>query len=324
MSEFFSGAGGAVIGGALGMLGGMGQGKRGYHRNKKLMGFQRDHQMQLNRQGHELQMDMWRKTNMPAQVKMMEEAGLNPALMYGMSGGGGTTTGSQGGGSASGGSAPQERTMDLSSALMMAEIAKKNAETENIETNTEKTGGVDTKEAEQRIANMKESKDYIKLQSDYQKILNANKQDEIDAFLKNIGQETENLKQEFDLKEEQWDDLILQEKGKAIESINNGKLIDAKTKLTTTETQAVNERLDIAYSQLELESARVGMNMDAVSYDKIRTMVSKEFTELNYEQRKKEMWIDMGTKVLMEIIRGAFNIKTKSMWSKSISLKGDI
>jgi hypothetical protein len=313
------------IGSAIaGAIGGSSQANKSYHKQKKLNQQQLQNQMMLNRQGHDLQMDMWNKTNYEAQIKKMEEAGLNPALMYGMSGGGGTTTGSQGGGSAQGGNAGQERVMDLSNALMMAEIELKKSQANKNDEDAKKTGGVDTEEAKQRIANMKESKDYVKLQSEYQKILNANKQDEIDAYLKNIGQETENLKQKFDLTKEQFEDLVLEQKGKAIESINNGKLIDAKTKLTTTETQAVNERLDIAYSQLELESARVGMNMDAISYDKIRTMVTKEFTELNYEQRKKEMWTDLATQVLTEIIRGAFNIKTKSMWSKSISLKGDL
>lgn len=61
---------------------------------------QQQRQMELNQQGHDLQMDMWNKTNYGAQIGHMKQAGLNPALMYGMGGGGGATTGSQGGGSA--------------------------------------------------------------------------------------------------------------------------------------------------------------------------------------------------------------------------------
>ena len=37
--------------------------------------------------------EMWEKTNYSAQKEQMKKAGLNPALMYGMSGGGGVTTG---------------------------------------------------------------------------------------------------------------------------------------------------------------------------------------------------------------------------------------
>ncbi len=61
---------------------------------------QQQRQMELNQQGHDLQMDMWNKTNYGAQLQHMKDAGLNPALMYGMGGGGGATTGSQGGGAA--------------------------------------------------------------------------------------------------------------------------------------------------------------------------------------------------------------------------------
>ena len=39
------------------------------------------------------QREMWDYTNYSNQRKHMEEAGLNPAMMYGMSGGGGSTVG---------------------------------------------------------------------------------------------------------------------------------------------------------------------------------------------------------------------------------------
>ena len=37
------------------------------------------------------QLDLWQKTNYPAQVEQLNKAGLNPALLYGKGGGGGTT-----------------------------------------------------------------------------------------------------------------------------------------------------------------------------------------------------------------------------------------
>ena len=84
-------------------------------------GLQHQNQMGLNRQGHDLQMDMWNKTNYGAQVEHMKNAGLNPALMYKGAGAGGTT-GSQGGGSASMGSSQQGKVMDLQNALLGAQI----------------------------------------------------------------------------------------------------------------------------------------------------------------------------------------------------------
>lgn len=71
--------------------------------------------------GHDLQYDMWNKTNYGNQVKHMKDAGLNPALMYGSAGQGGQT-GSQGGGSASMGQAQQMKMMDMQNLKLGAEI----------------------------------------------------------------------------------------------------------------------------------------------------------------------------------------------------------
>jgi hypothetical protein len=55
----------------------------------------------------------------------MRKAGLNPALMYGMSGGGGSTTGSQSGGSQAMGQAPRYNPMDIANlALVKAQNDK--------------------------------------------------------------------------------------------------------------------------------------------------------------------------------------------------------
>ena len=103
----------------------------------RLMGIQQQNQQQLNRQGHQLQMDMWNKTNYQAQLKHMKKAGLNPALMYGMGGGGGTTAGSQGGGSASGGNAVQMHPMDMANlSLLKAQRDNIEADTKNKEADT--------------------------------------------------------------------------------------------------------------------------------------------------------------------------------------------
>ena len=115
---------GALIGAGsqgLGMLGGSRMSRKQYHRQKKLMGFQKGHQMDLNRHGQELAMDMWNQTNYKAQVEHMKKAGLNPGLMYGSAGQGGSTNAGSGG-SAQGGQAPGERVMDMSNLLMGAQI----------------------------------------------------------------------------------------------------------------------------------------------------------------------------------------------------------
>tara|TARA_E500000331_G_scaffold127130_1_gene124714 strand:+ start:3698 stop:4687 length:990 start_codon:yes stop_codon:yes gene_type:complete len=288
----------------LSMLGGFIGANNQHRRQKDLMGIQHQNQMNLNRQGHRLQMDMWKNTSYPAQLKMMKEAGLSPGLMYGGGPGASGTTGSQGGGSAVGGNAQAFKTMDLSNMLIASEIAKKNAETKNIETDTKKTGGVDTEEAEQRIANMKESKDYIRLQSDYQKILNANKQDEIDAFLKNIGQETSNLKQQFDLTDEQWGDLLKEQMGKALTAVENSNLLKSKVELTDAQEQEIWEKLEIAYNKLELEGLSVDASLKQADASMIKATVEEAMRPMELEVDKKKIMVNSMTNIITSIISG--------------------
>lgn len=130
--------------------------KNQFKRSKKLMEIQMQNQELMNDSAMARQMKMWEDTNYQAQVGKMKEAGLNPALLYGMSGGGGATTGSVGAGSASGGHAPQ--LMDMGSitqaALAMAQAKLLAAQTDKTKVETEKIGGVDTEEAKSRIENL--------------------------------------------------------------------------------------------------------------------------------------------------------------------------
>ena len=128
----------AGIGAATGIIGMIGQNQRAtkqHNRQKELMDIQNKNQKGLNQQGHDLQLDMWNKTNYGAQMEHMKSAGLNAGLMYGQSGAGGATTGSQGGGSAASGSAaaPMDIGNAVQAGLMMAQTEKLKAETRNLE-----------------------------------------------------------------------------------------------------------------------------------------------------------------------------------------------
>ncbi len=146
-------AGIGVAGGLLGMIGQKARARTQFKRQKKLMGIQHGNQQELNIQGQELGMKTWRDTSYGPQMKMMEEAGLNPALMYGMSGGGGQTTSTPTGGSAQGGQskAPMDIGAAISSAKIASEIALINAQKEKTVVETTKIGGTDTEESQTRI-----------------------------------------------------------------------------------------------------------------------------------------------------------------------------
>lgn len=152
--------GGAIAGGIMGLALGAANDSR-----------QRKQQDRLNKDQHEWdkkmtdytfakQLQMWKDTNYGAQIEEMGKAGLNPALMYGMSGGGATTTG--GGASSSrganapvgGGEAAMGIQAGMQTAMMEAQIklAESQANKNNVEAG--KIGGVDTVEAETRIKSL--------------------------------------------------------------------------------------------------------------------------------------------------------------------------
>lgn len=125
---------------------------------KELMNVQQQNQMALNLQGQQLAQQNWDYTNAENQVEHYKNAGLNVGLMYGTSGMGGQLA-SGSGGSASGGQAQKFET-DLSGMGMMAQqMALMQAQKANIEADTNKKNveadklkGVDTGNVEADIA----------------------------------------------------------------------------------------------------------------------------------------------------------------------------
>jgi len=145
----------SLLGTALGGMIDNQRNRRAYEQEKNLMGIQQQNQYALNRQGHDLQMDMWNKTNYGAQVKHMKDAGLNPALMYKGAGAGGTT-GSQTGGGAGGGSAPMPKQMNIGNMLIGAQIKDLLAGAKKKEEEAKKISGPDTGLTEQQTSESKQ------------------------------------------------------------------------------------------------------------------------------------------------------------------------
>ena len=277
MGNNWAGAGASI----LGMIAGH-QAQRRQHRDtKELMGMQFRNQAGLNRQGHDLQMDMWNKTNYGAQVKHMEDAGLNPALMYGSAGQGGTT-GSQGGGNASMGQAQQMKAMDMQNLMMGAqmEALKAKANLDNAQAN--KIGGVDTDLAKQSIKNMiaeakteGERAELVKLQGIFQNITNMREDDRILKNIQYVGQQTRNLKQQYNLTEDQYEGLVNEAIGNGLKALNGADLIKAQTKLTNSEEQALWEKLDIMYDELMLKQFDTEAKIKSADASMIRAKVEE-------------------------------------------------
>lgn len=137
--------------------------RRQLKQQRKLQDMQIMGQKEMGEFNYGLQKKMWDETNYSAQKKHLEEAGLNPGLLYGMSGGGGATTGSTSGGSVTGATAPagggevvnmmelgmkrqqlqlleaQKENIEADTANKQADTANKPIQGENIKAGTELT-----------------------------------------------------------------------------------------------------------------------------------------------------------------------------------------
>lgn len=136
-----------AVGQVLGMVLGGAQDKRQLKQQGKLQELQIKGNKEMADYSQQKQMEMWENTNYGAQKDQMNKAGINPALMYGMSGGGGVTTGAGGGagvtgGTADGGAARTGMGLQIASQLALQKAQKENieADTANKKAGTENTG----------------------------------------------------------------------------------------------------------------------------------------------------------------------------------------
>lgn len=175
------GVGGLISGaiGGLGSLFGIGSRKekkareaeeREHQRQLEYMGLQAKYNKEQAKYSTELSKEMWDYTNYENQIKHLEAAGLNPALLYGQSGGGGSAAG---GGTAAGvglpsstgvGMAIQWETMEANKELAKAQAAKTNAEAAKLMTTDTENVKSDTDKKRQEIEESKKRIDMLKSQ----------------------------------------------------------------------------------------------------------------------------------------------------------------
>jgi len=220
-----------MLGKLMGVALGNAETRRGNKVERGMMQQQYQNQRNLNQQGHELQMDMWNKTNYGAQLQHMKDAGLNPGLMYGMGGGGGTTAGSQGGGSAAKGSAQKQ--MGIEGLMAAAQTELINAQKKNVDADTQnkidQNPNID-KQGENLDANTKLVK----------------------QSLDNKLEELRKQKLENDLTEDTYNSQVIKAEAEASNEWLKANLTAAATNKTEQETEAIRQQLVIAWKQLEV------------------------------------------------------------------------
>lgn len=163
-----------VANGVLGLaLGGIND-RRQLKQQEKLQNLQIAGSKQLTDYNFQKQMEMWKNTNYPAQMAMLKQAGLNPALIYDNGGGGASTNVATG--NVSGADAPRggqeaiqmmglalQRQMQAAQIeLTKAQTEKTKAETTAVEPGIQKTQaetssiiqGIANQEAQERLTDM--------------------------------------------------------------------------------------------------------------------------------------------------------------------------
>lgn len=201
-----------------------------------------------------MQLEMWNETSYPAQMAKMKEAGINPALMYGMGGGGGVSTGgSLPQGNVKGGEGPKGTGTSTMMGLEMAQMGLLRAQKENIEADTEnkKAGvpklGEETKNVAQDTKNKVAQEELTRIQSEIAKVAASVSRQTINEQMKSW----ENLikEQEARINNTNKD---TQQKTAEIELIKKQTVNEAlKSALITAQTNNTNESTRKILSEIE-------------------------------------------------------------------------
>lgn len=267
----------AAVGTGLSMAIAKGKDKRQLTQQEKLQALQMRGQKEMMDYGMGLQKEMWDMTGYGGQKKQMQEAGLNPGLMYGMGGGGGMTVGSPGTGGVGGAQAPsgsgRETEEMMGMGLQMAsQIALMNAQKKNIDADTklklegaEYTGGAQTGQAQAQTGKLNAETGNVKLEGEY---LQGSMSDRLQKISAEATQAIQKAQQEVNntnVSDRTKEDRIIQIKEGAIgQALDNaltrasiGKT-DEEVKKIKAELKAIAEYVSQGWKRIDQEQQKIG------------------------------------------------------------------
>ena len=331
-------AGGAVNAG-MGMLLGAYNDKRQLKQQDRLLKQQEGYNRNAAQFSHDLQYDMWQKTNYPAQMEQMKKAGLNPALMYGMSGGGGTTTGSatqsapQGGGApAGGGEAMAMMQMGMQQEMMKAqiELAKAQANKTNVEAG--KIGGVDTQLAQGQLSKIISEttseglkQGLLQVEANLKDLELYEKQGTLDDRMKFIGWQTEKAMRELEMVERNnfiqkaTQNAVIDEiRAKAVGAVLQNVLTQASTEnvrkdteLKGTQQEGIRSNIRLNDQQINTMIQRLMQDWDSLGHEGKRTRIQQELATFTTDTDRRVN--EMATQTILGILsRGGAGMPDQS------------
>jgi len=190
LSNFGFGAANSLLNTGIGLALEGHNDRRQLEQQYKLQAQQMQGQKHMTDYNMQKQLELWKATNYGAQMEQLKAAGLNPGLIYGMSGGGGQTA-NLAQGQVSGGEAPKGghevidmQGMGMQMALLQAQKRVLETQADKNAAEAQKTSGIDTAGVKQSI-----TESQTRVDSLLQGIDNARQQHEIQKLeitLKNI------------------------------------------------------------------------------------------------------------------------------------------
>lgn len=322
-------AGSGILGSAFGLLTAGINDRRQISQQSKLNDLAYQTNNKMAEEDYKRQMRLWNETNYSAQKEQLEKAGLNPGLIYGMSGGGGATTAASGGMGVSTGQAPQGggeiinmMNQRLQMGLTQAQIKVMESQANKNNVEAEKTGGVDTQKVTteiqsltQGIQNAKATEILTKTQS---RIAALDEQLKTATFETAISEvETELFKSNQELRmmvRENWiNDETKYTKIKTIQVqltklLLENALTKQQTKLSTAATAQTYSNIQVNEAQIEKMATDIAQGWEKLYYDGLN-LSEKERQGLhdrfiNDVQQSTQIGTDMAEKIIQAITLG--------------------
>lgn len=265
--------------------------RRQIRQQQKLQSMQIAGQKEMGEFNYAQQMKMWEETNYSAQKAQLEKAGLNPGLLYGMSGGGGATTGAQSG-SVSGAAAPAgggEAQAFAGMGIQGAQLGLLKAQKENIEADTA------NKQADTANKPLHGKQIEAQTESITQGITNqklAAELTSVETRLKGIDERMKN-----ETYKEQVDVIIAaaDQAKNAVDRAKNHLEIDLATKHATIDKirqEAVNSVLNATLTEAQTAATKQGVKLSEEQIKKMKADISQAARALDQNDLriKIEAW----------------------------------
>jgi hypothetical protein len=265
--------------------------ERQFNRTKELMGLQNQYNKEAAAQSQKYNEQMWDYTNYENQVAHLKNAGLNPGLLYGMSGGGGASTGGATQEGVSGVGQDQSVMMGINMRQMEAQTKLAEAEANKANAEASKISGVDTKNTEANTELAKAQKNLTDAKKETEKTTQAlqKAQEDVEWVKQNeVAASAQNL----------WNTAQYYLK------------LAEKTEIENSISRETQEDLVEAIKLKNLETwSKIILNDEKVRTNKAEQ--GKMYAEIQRVINEKEYWDS-----LVEIAKDANNIKRAGVIQK--------